>query len=407
MSSPSLYPILRLRPKEDRRLRAGHPWIYSNEIDVQKTPLTAVTPGSVCRMEDAQGKALGLAHVNPHTLLCARLLSRDPHVRIDEGFYRTRLQQALLMRERLFGAPFYRLVHGEGDGLPGLIIDRYEDHLVLQAGSLGMDRDLPLITAALQDLLRPAGILLKSSGAARRLEGLEDRVEVLFGHIPERLEVWENDCLFQVDPRGGQKTGWFYDHRANRRRLRDFAQGRRVLDCFAYLGGFAIPLAKAGASAVTAVDSSAPALAILEENARRNEVEGLRSIHGDAMETLHNLRDRGEQFDLIVLDPPALIKSKKDFKEGSIAYRRFNDMAMRLLSPGGILFSASCSHHLSRETLLSQIAFAAQRGDYQIIGEGSQDMDHPVHPAVPESNYLKGFFIHRREELPEEAEKTT
>lgn len=209
MSSANPYPILRLRPKEDRRLRAGHLWVYSNEIDVQKTPLTAVTPGSVCRMEDAQGKALGLAHVNPHTLLCARLLSRDPHVRIDEGFYRSRLQQALRMRERLFGAPFYRLVHGEGDGLPGLVIDRYEDHLVLQAGSLGMDRDLPLITAALQGLLRPAGILLKASGAARRLEGLEDRVEVLFGHIPERLEVWENDCLFQVDPRGGQKPAGF------------------------------------------------------------------------------------------------------------------------------------------------------------------------------------------------------
>jgi 23S rRNA (cytosine1962-C5)-methyltransferase len=402
LTMPHTYPALRLRPKEDRRLRAGHLWIYSNEIDVVKTPLNAITPGSVCRIEDAQGKALGLAHVNPHTLLCARLLSRDPHVVIDETFYHTKLHQALLMRERLFSAPFYRLIHGEGDGLPGLIIDRYEDTLVVQAGSLGMNQDLPLISAALQNLLNPSGILHKASGIARRLEGLEDRVEVLFGHVPERLPVWENGCLFEMDPRAGQKTGWFYDHRANRRRLLSYAPGRRVLDCFAYLGAFSIPLAKAGATEVTAVDSSASALALLEENAQRNQVTNLQTIHGDAMETLANLRDRGAQFDLIVLDPPALIKSKKDFKEGSIAYRRFNDMAMRLLAPGGILFTASCSHHLNRETLLGQIAFAAQRGDYAIIGEGTQDMDHPIHPAVPESSYLKGFFIHRREAIPED-----
>ncbi len=329
MSATHHYPVLRLRPKEDRRLRAGHLWIYSNEIDVTKTPLHGMIPGSVCRIEDAQGKAIGLAHINPHTLLCGRLLSRDPHLLIDEAFYQERLHQA---------------------------------------------------------------------------EGLEDRVEVLFGQVPERLQIWENDCLFEMDPRGGQKTGWFYDHRANRRRLLSYAPGRRVLDCFAYLGAFSIPLAKAGALEVTAVDSSAPALALLEENARRNAVAPIRIMHDDAMETLARLRDRGEQFDLIVLDPPALIKSKKDFKEGSIAYRRFNDLAMRLLAPGGILFTASCSHHLNRETLLGQIAFGAQRGDYAIIGEGTQDMDHPIHPAVPESSYLKGFYIHRRELIADEPE---
>ncbi len=404
MSATHHYPVLRLRPKEDRRLRAGHLWIYSNEIDVTKTPLHGIIPGSVCRIEDAQGKAIGLAHINPHTLLCGRLLSRDPHLLINEAFYQERLHQALRMREKLFSAPFYRLVHGEGDGLPGLIIDRYEDTLVIQPGSLGMDRDIALVANALQALLHPTGILLKAGGAARRLEGLEDRVEVLFGQVPERLQIWENDCLFEMDPRGGQKTGWFYDHRANRRRLLSYAPGRRVLDCFAYLGAFSIPLAKAGALEVTAVDSSAPALALLEENARRNAVAPIRIMHDDAMETLARLRDRGEQFDLIVLDPPALIKSKKDFKEGSIAYRRFNDLAMRLLAPGGILFTASCSHHLNRETLLGQIAFGAQRGDYAIIGEGTQDMDHPIHPAVPESSYLKGFYVHRRELITDEPE---
>lgn len=402
MSSSTIYPTLRLRPKEDRRLRAGHLWIYSNEIDVARTPLQDVAPGSVCTIEDAQGKAIGLAHINPHTLLCGRLLSRNPQQRIDQHFYQERLLQALRMRERLFSAPFYRLVHGEGDGLPGLIIDRYEDTLILQPGSLGMEQDIGLITAALQALLRPAGILLKAGGAARRLEGLEERVEVLSGQIPERLSVWENDCLFEMDPYGGQKTGWFYDHRANRRRLMTHAAGRRVLDCFAYLGAFSIPLAKAGAHEITAIDSSAPALKLLEENAQRNAVDPIRIIHDDAMDSLARLRDKGEQFDLIVLDPPALIKSKKDFKEGSIAYRRFNDLAMRLLAPGGILFTASCSHHLNRETLLNHIAFGAQRADYAIIAEGTQDMDHPIHPAVPESSYLKGFYVHRREMIPEE-----
>ncbi len=386
---------LRLRKREDRRLRAGHVWIYSNEVDTARTPLTSLAPGSVVRVEDASGQFLGLAHASPHSLLCARLLTRDPRETVDADFYGRRIAAALALRQPLLDTPFCRLVHGEGDGLPGLVVDRHGDSLVLQAGSQGMERDLPLVTRALAGLLAPEGILLRGQGAARRLEQLPERVEVLAGTVPERLWIEENGCRFAVDPWNGQKTGWFYDHRANRRMLQKYAAGRRVLDLFSYTGAFSLPLADAGASGVLAVDSSAPALQLLEENARANRLSGIATLQGDVLETLRRLRDQGESFDLVVLDPPALIKSRRDLREGSQAYQRLNDLALRLLRPGGLLFSASCSFHLGREMLLDGIAHAARRTPCQILGEGGQDTDHPVLPAVPESRYLKAFLAFR------------
>ena len=396
-------PPLRLKKNEDRRLRIGHPWIYSNEVDVSRTPLAAVAPGSVCRIEDHRGQPLGLAHVNPHALLCARILTRDPDTEIDVDFYLRRLRDALGLRMALFSAPYYRLVHGEGDGLPGLVVDRYGDYLVLQTGSAGMEQDLDLIAAALVELIHPSGILLKGSGVARSIEGLPERIEVLAGAVPEHLEVQENGCSFLIDPRQGQKTGWFYDHRRNRHELTKFAAGRRVLDLFSYLGGFALPLARAGAVEVLAVDRSAAALAMLEENTRRNGLSQVRSHEGEALETLRQLRDRAESFDLIVLDPPALIKSRKDVRDGTAAYARLNDLALRLLRPGGLLFTASCSYHLSRDALLQAIARGASRGSYRVLAEAGQDLDHPYPPAVPEARYLKAFLLHRAEAYDSEA----
>jgi len=388
-------PPLRLKKNEDRRLRIGHPWIYSNEVDVGRTPLSDFVPGSVCRVEDHRGQPLGLAHINPHALLCARVLSRNPEEEIDRAFYARRLREALALRTELFDTPFYRMVHGEGDGLPGLVVDRYGDYLVLQTGSVGMEQDLEWIVAALTELLHPRGILLKGTGVARSIEGLPERIEVLAGRVPERLEVCENGCRFLIDPRTGQKTGWFYDHRANRQKLMAFASGRRVLDLFSYLGGFALALARAGAAEVLAVDRSLPALGLLEENARRNDLRQIRSQEGEALEVLRGLRDRGESFDLIVLDPPALIKSRKDLREGSAAYARLNDLALRLLRPDGLLFTASCSYHLSRDALLQAIAKGAARGSYRILAEAGQDLDHPYPPAVPEARYLKAFLLRR------------
>ncbi|MGE0048020.1 MAG: class I SAM-dependent rRNA methyltransferase [Acidithiobacillus sp.] len=391
----SSYPPLRLRRHEDRRLRAGHVWIYSNEVDTAQTPFAQLEPGSVVQVEDSQGHALGLAHLSPHSLLCARLLTRDVREAIDIGFYRGRLAAALRLRERLLDSPYYRLVHGEGDGLPGLIIDRHEDFLVLQIGSQGMERDLPQIVAALQAEIPQQGILLKATGVARKMEGLPERIEVQAGEVPTTIEIEENGCCFTIDPYAGQKTGWFYDHRANRRLLQRFASGRRVLDLFSYSGAFALPLAKAGASEVLAIDASASALELLRRNVAANGLRQIRAQQSDALDSLRLLRDQGESFDLIVLDPPALIKSRKDMKEGVQAYRRLNDLGLRLLRPGGLLFTASCSFHMSREMLLREIGHAAVRSPSAILAEGGQDLDHPVPPAVPESRYLKAFLLQR------------
>ncbi|XTI71676.1 class I SAM-dependent rRNA methyltransferase [Acidithiobacillus sp. AC3] len=393
----SSYPPLRLRRHEDRRLRAGHVWVYSNEIDTTQTPFAQMEPGSVVQVEDCQGHALGLAHLSPHSLLCARLLTRDVREAIDISFYRGRIAVALRLRERLLDSPYYRLVHGEGDGLPGLIIDRHGDFLVLQIGSQGMERDLPQIVAALQAEIPQQGILLKATGVARKMEGLPERVEVLAGDVPAVLEIEENGCRFTIDPYAGQKTGWFYDHRANRRLIQRFAAGRRVLDLFSYSGAFALPLARAGASEVLAIDASASALELLQRNAAGNGLGQIRAQQSDALESLRLLRDQGESFDLIVLDPPALIKSRKDMKEGVQAYRRLNDLALRLLRPGGLLFTASCSFHMSREMLLREISHAAVRSPSVILADGGQDLDHPVPPAVPESRYLKAFLLQRPE----------
>ncbi|MEY2341624.1 class I SAM-dependent rRNA methyltransferase [Acidithiobacillus sp. IBUN Pt1247-S3] len=397
----SSYPPLRLRRNEERRLRAGHVWLYSNEIDTAHTPISQLEAGSVAQVEDSHGHALGLAHVSPHSLLCARLLTRDAAEIIDTRFYRRRFAAALTLRARLLDSPYYRLVHGEGDGLPGLIIDRHGDTLVLQIGSQGMERDLPLIVDALQAEIPARGILLKATGAARKIEGLADRIEVLSGEVPAQIEIEENGCRFWIDPYHGQKTGWFYDHRANRRLLQRFASGRRVLDLFSYSGAFALPLARAGAHEVIAVDASAPALELLQRNAEANGLAQIQTQQSDALESLRLLRDQGESFDLIVLDPPALIKSRKDVKEGVQAYRRLNDLALRLLRPGGLLFSASCSFHMQREMLLREISHAALRSPSVILAEGGQDLDHPVAPAVPESRYLKAFLL-QRPEYPQE-----
>ncbi|MCE5361052.1 class I SAM-dependent rRNA methyltransferase [Candidatus Igneacidithiobacillus taiwanensis] len=394
----SSLPVLRLRAHEDRRLRAGHLWIYSNEVDTARTPLTAIEPGAVARLEDSHGKGLGLAHVSPHSLLCARLLTRDVREEIDVHFYRKRIAAAQALRARLLSTPFYRLVHGEGDGLPGLLIDRHGEYLVLQIGSHGMERDLPLIVSALEAEIPQRGILLKASGPARALEQLPERVEVLSGEVPAEIAIEENGCRFWIDPYGGQKTGWFYDHRRNRAMLRSFASGRRVLDLFSYSGAFALPLAQAGAAEVIAIDASASALALLQRNAEDNGLGSqVQARQGDALDQLRLLRDQGESFDLIVLDPPALIKSRKDSKEGTQAYRRLNDMALRLLRPGGLLFTASCSFHMPRDQLLHEIRQASRRSPCVILAEAGQDLDHPVPPAVPESRYLKAFLLQRPE----------
>jgi 23S rRNA (cytosine1962-C5)-methyltransferase len=385
-------PELRLRPREERRLRAGHLWIYSNEVDIVKTPLTGLAPGTLCRVLDARGKALGLAYVNPHTLLAARLLTSRADATPDAAWFARRIGAALALRARLHDRPFYRLVYGESDGLPGLVVDRYGEVCVVQIATAGMERLKPAIVDGLRQALAPAGILLRNDVAMRETEGLPSYVEAI-GEVPDTVVIEEAGVKFEIPLRTGQKTGWFYDQRANRDALGRYVAGRTVLDVFSYLGGWSLRALAAGAAGATAVDSSATAL----DGARRNaELNGmaLETIQDKAIDALRALRDRPRRFDVVVVDPPALIKRKKDLEAGTAHYGALNRVAIELLNPEGILVSCSCSHHLDADALqrvlLRESRAAGRR--LQILGQGGQGPDHPVHPAIPETRYLKAFF---------------
>lgn len=392
-------PILRLRKGEDRRLRAGHLWIYSNEVDVAATPLSGFEAGEPVRLEDFRGRPIGTAYVNPHSLICARVLSRRAGYRFDAGALARRLESALGLRESLFASPYYRLVYGESDALPGLIVDRYDAVLVVQITTAGMERLRTEIVAALETLLEPEGILLRNDAPARSLEGLESYVEVASGEVPEHAVIEENATRFEVPLLDGQKTGWYFDHRANRARMRDYARGKRVLDVFSYAGAWGIEALTAGAASAHCVDASSAALDWARRSAALNGVaERLETSEADAFDALEAMRARDARFDLVILDPPAFIKRKKDLEKGARAYGRLNALALELLGVEGLLISSSCSYHLSRERLLGEIRQAGLRSGraLQVLEQGHQAADHPVHPAMPETDYLKTFILRVR-----------
>ena len=395
MTSP--LPALRLRANAERRLRAGHLWIYSNEVDVAATPLKAFAPGDQVRVEAHNGRALGSACINPNTLICARLYSREPDARLDKSLIKHRLNIALSLRERVFDASHYRLVYGDSDLLPGLVVDRFGDWLVVQLGSAAMERLRDEVVAALREVLKPAGILLRNDSSARAVEGLPSYVEDAFGEVPAQVELVENGVRFLAPVREGQKTGWFYDQRMNRARLAPYVRGgARVLDVFSYVGGWGVQAAAFGAGEVICVDSSAPALALVGENAALNGVgERVSSVRGQAFEVMKAMLDAGERFDVVVADPPAFIKRRKDAEAGAQAYRRLTELAMRLLVRDGILFSGSCSMHLPREQHLDIVRASARHVDRnaQQLELGGQGPDHPIHPAIPETDYLKNLIV--------------
>ncbi|MCI0510891.1 SAM-dependent methyltransferase [Chromohalobacter marismortui] len=387
---------LRLKKNADRRLKAGHLWLYSNEIDIAATPLKDFEPGAQAVIEAANGKPMGIAYVNPHSLICARIVSRDVDVRLDRSLLVHRFKQALSLRARLFAKPFYRLVHGEGDLLPGLIVDRFDDVLVVQLNTVGMDRMRDEIIAALEKVLAPRAIVFKNDSSGRRREQLGDEVEVAYGELPDQVLLEENGVRFVVPVLDGQKTGWFFDHRANRSWLNGLVAGKRVLDVFSYVGGWGVQAAAHGASEVLCVDSSAQALERVAENAALNGLaEQVAVGEGEAFEALAALKAEGEQFDVIVLDPPAFIKRRKDIPNGERAYSRLNREAIRLLGRDGMLLSASCSMHLAPERLMECVRGAVRHQDRhgQVIYQGHQGADHPVHPAIPETAYLKALGV--------------
>ncbi len=388
-------PELRLRRGQERRLAAGHLWVYSNEVDTEATPLRAFAPGQFVVITRFDGKPVGTAYVNPHSLICARLVSRRPGAVLDEARLEARLGAALAAREALYPSPYYRLVYGEGDLLPGLVVDRYGDSLVVQLNTAGMDALEAQVVAALQRLLAPRAILLRNDSPVRLQEGLPQEVRLVHGELPAPATVEEGGLRFRVDLQRGQKTGWFFDHRDNRARLGRYVRGRRVLDLFSYVGAWSLAAAAAGAESVLAVDSSEAALARLQENAADNGLEAqVTPRRGDAFETLKALREAGERFDVVVLDPPAFVKRKKDLEEGGRAYLELNRLAMQVLRPGGFLISASCSFHFSEELLRRTLLRASRRlgRHLAILERGGLGPDHPVHPAIPETDYLSCLF---------------
>ncbi len=399
MTQPGLAPAqapipeLRLQRGEDRRLNAGHLWVFSNEVDTHATPLTAFTPGDVVQVVSERSRFLGYAYVNPRSLICARILSRDANYPIGRSLIVHRLKVALSLRRRLYEQPYYRLVYGESDGLPGLVVDRYGDVLVAQVGTAGMERLKDDIAAALEKVVHPQGLLWKNDSGARELEGLAAYVEIGAGDVPETVEITENGLRFAVPLAQGQKTGWFFDQAFNRAAFLRYVPGARVLDVFSYLGSWGIAAARHGAAEVTCVESSPHALTWLEHNAALNEVK-VNARKGDAFEVLEALHAERQRFDVVVLDPPAFIKRRKDIAKGQAAYRRLNQLGLQLLDRDGVLVSCSCSYHLADEDLLAAIQKAARHVSrfVQVLETGGQAPDHPLHPAIPETRYLKAFF---------------
>jgi 23S rRNA (cytosine1962-C5)-methyltransferase len=384
-----------LKKNEDKRLRQGHLWVFSNEIDVDRSPLERFAAGDLVQVKASDGKAMGTAYINPQSLICARLLSRKANLKCGANFFKERLTTALGLRGKLFAKPYYRLVYGESDGLPGLVIDRFGPVLSVQITTAGIEFRKDSLIAALIELLAPTAIVLKNDNSQRQLEGLDLESQVVYGELPKSLIIEENGAKFKVDVLGGQKTGWFYDHRASRALVATLAKNQRVLDLFSYTGAWGIPAALGGAAEVVCIDGSEGALALAAENATLNGVENkMQFIRSDVFVYLKQARQDGQLYDIIVLDPPALIKRKKDFKQGYEAYRRLNQLALQVLAKNGILVSASCSYHLSVENLQEILRSSGRHIDRHLtfFSCGGQGGDHPIDPAIPETAYLKTFF---------------
>lgn len=391
MTSPALF----LNKGAEKRIRAGHHWVYNNEVDNERSPLKQFEPGEVANVIDARGKPLGSFMVNPHALICARLVSRRTDRELTSSFIKNRLKQALALRDMCFDAPCYRWVYGDSDGLSGLVVDRFHDILTVQVSTAGMEKQLPVILEHLKRLVQPSGILLKNDGKMRSVEGLESIVEVVHGEVPDQVSLVENGVTFEAPLMTGQKTGWFYDHRPNRALAAQYAKGKTVLDVFSYLGGWGLTCAANGAEQVTCADVSELALEGVMRNAKLNGLEDKVSTRlGDAFETLDALHQEKQRFDMVIVDPPAFIARRKDIEAGERAYQKLNDMAMKLVNHGGLLVSASCSMHLENDRLRDMIRSSARRLDRHavILAEGSQGADHPVLPAVKETRYIKAIF---------------
>jgi 23S rRNA (cytosine1962-C5)-methyltransferase len=378
-----------LKTGHDRRVRRGHPWVYSNEIDVAATPLKALQPGATVRVLDSERGLIGHGHVSPASLIAVRIVSRDET--LPDDVLRPRLERALRWRERNFAQPHYRWAYGEGDELPGLVVDRYGDACVVQTSTWGMEAALDRIVEAIDALVSPATLVVKNTNSARGVEGLPTYVDVRRGAA--NVTVREADATFAIDLEHGQKTGWFFDQADNRARFSPLYRDARVLDLYSYVGAWGVRAALRGSSRVVCVDSSQSAVDATHANARANGVEQrLTAVRADVADFLAG---DTQTYDIVIVDPPALVRRRKDLKSASALYRHVNRAAIGRLAPGGLLVSCSCSALLDADTHLGIVRAAGRqaRRDLIVVGRGHMPSDHPIHPLIPESEYLKCVFL--------------
>ena len=395
-AEPGRYPIVRLRPKaEARAIRHGFPWVYADEL-VTDRRTQGLAPGALAVLEDAERRALGLVTVNNRSKIICRMLDSDPAAEITESWFASRLTTALALRVRLFDTPFYRLVHAEADGLPGLIIDRFGEVAVVQPNAAWVEAHLDMLVAALVAVIGVAVVVKNGTGRARGLEGLAEETLLLRGRLDGPVPVRMNHATYLADVLGGQKTGLFYDQRPNHAFAARLAAGARVLDVFAHVGGFALAALAGGAVSALAVDASAPALALAVQGAAASGfADRFATRQGDAFEVLEALGAGGQQFDLVICDPPAFAPAKPALEAGLRAYERLAKLAAPLVAPGGSLILCSCSHAVDLAAFRNACARGIGRGGRrgQLLHTGFAGPDHPMLPQLAESAYLKALFF--------------
>jgi 23S rRNA (cytosine1962-C5)-methyltransferase len=389
------YPSIKLQHGRDRRFRGGSPWIFSNEIEMDSAA-RAMERGSLVRIMAPNGHLMGVAHFNPHSLIAARLLTRNKDATVDRSFVQRRIARAVQLRAKLYDKPFYRLVHAEADGLPGLVIERFGDIVVIQPNTAGWEKMRDLVIEAVDSELRPAAIILRGDTPVRALEGLEDAVTIAKGEPATPFEIEENGVRFLIDPMAGQKTGWFFDQRENRAFAARLGRGERVLDLYSYAGAFALTAAAGGAESVLAVDRAEAALELARASAGlQGLAERCTFRRGEVFGTVEELNAARERFGLVIADPPPFVRSKKDLPPGLKGYAKLARGAAMLVREGGFLCIASCSHNVPaeqfREAVHAGIKDAGRGG--RIIRESGAGPDHPVHPALPETAYLKFLAV--------------
>ncbi len=386
-------PVVRLKRGEDRRIRAGHLWVFSNEIDkIEGSP----EPGDAVVVQDAAGRELGAGYINPHSLIAVRLMSREA-VRIDRDFLASRVHEAVGLRERLWpGETTWRAVYGEADLLPGLIVDRYADTLVVQSMTAGIERRLDTVIEILMERLGPSAVVLRNDSSMRRYEELPEEKRVAVGSVDGPVEVEQDGNRFLVDVMEGQKTGFFLDQRENRAATAPLASGLDILDCCCYTGAWSLSALSGGATSAIGIDSSASAIEMAGRNVAMNRPGAdVRFMKGDVFGVLANLRDSRRSFGMVIADPPAFARSRKKVREALKAYRGLNRLAMSLVKPGGYLVTCTCSHLVEREAFEHALVGAAMEAGRtaRVLEVRGQCRDHPVRLGLPETSYLTCFVL--------------